>query len=172
MSSVIIRTETNADYAAVREINIRAFGQPTEAGLVDALRSSCGEAVSLVAVENDTVVGHILFTPITIDGTSVTGGMGLGPMAVAPEKQRSGIGSTLVREGLRKVRRAGCPFVIVLGHPMYYPKFGFMPASRHGLTSQWSGVPDEAFMILVFKRGVLEGVRGVVRYREEFDVAV
>jgi putative acetyltransferase len=105
-----------------------------EADIVDALRSSCPEALSLVAIQDTHVVGHMLFTPVTIDGASIVGGMGLAPMAVLPEKQRLGIGSRLVRAGLEQLRHVGCPFVIVLGHPEYYPRFGFLPASRFGLS--------------------------------------
>jgi putative acetyltransferase len=91
-------------------------------------------------------------------------------MAVAPECQRRGIDSALVEHGLVILRERRCPFVIVLGHPEYYPRFGFEPASKHGLKSQWEGVPDEAFMIMVFDSDAIEGTRGVVRYREEFNV--
>ena len=99
-------------------------------------------------------------------------GMGLAPMAVLPERQRAGIGSQLVREGLKRLRAASTPFVIVLGHPEYYPRFGFQPASRYGIQCQWEGVPDQAFMILIFHKPALRGVSGVARYRDEFDEAV
>ena len=92
-------------------------------------------------------------------------------MAVLPDHQRRGIGSRLVRRGLEILRERGCPFVVVLGHPDYYPRFGFERASTHGLFSQWDGVPDEAFMVLIFDGYGMEGVSGVVRYRGEFDVA-
>lgn len=93
-------------------------------------------------------------------------------MAVLPEGQRQGIGSRLVRSGLDRLRDQACPFVIVLGHPKYYPRFGFERASKYGINSQWAGVPDEAFMIIVFDEGALQGVSGVARYRAEFDAAM
>jgi putative acetyltransferase len=147
-----------------------AFPEPTEADLVDRLRVSCPEGLSLVAIEDEELVGHILFTPVVIEtAEGAIRGYGLAPMAVLPEFQRKGIGSALVREGLRRLRSSDCPFVIVLGHPEYYPRFGFVPASKHGVRCQWEGVPDEAFLILVLRGGVEEGV---ARYRREFDEAL
>jgi putative acetyltransferase len=166
-----IRPETADDVARVREINTLAFGQPAEAVLVDELRTNCGEALSLVA-EDDAVVGHILFTPVTIeDAGNPRVGMGLAPMAVHPERQRRGIGSQLVRRGLEILRDRRCPFVVVVGHPEYYPRFGFEPASGRGLVSQWDAIPDEAFMVLVLDEPAMAGVSGVARYRAEFDAA-
>lgn len=127
--------------------------------------------MSFVAVEQGVVLGHILFTPVTLDGGDAVG-MGLAPMAVAPADQRRGIGTLLVRHGLAHLRRSGCPFVIVLGHPEYYPRFGFEPASRDKLASQWQGVPDAAFMAIVFDRTALPEAGGIARYRAEFDAAM
>jgi putative acetyltransferase len=123
----------------------------------------------LVAVD-DAVVGHILFTPVVVEsaGRRVVG-MGLAPMAVLPDRQRQGVGSQLVRRGLDILRERGCPFVVVVGHPEYYPRFGFEPASTHGLTSQWKGVPDAAFMVVILDVHAMAGVSGVARYREEFN---
>src|SRR5207302_7641563 len=92
--------------------------------------------------------GHILFTSVVVEsaGRRIQG-MGLAPMAVLPDRQRQGIGSQLVRQGLDILRERGCPFVVVVGHPEYYPRFGFEPASRHSLASQWEGVPDAAFIV-------------------------
>lgn len=95
--------------------------------------------------------------------------MGLAPTAVLPRRQRQGIGSQLVRRGLDILRERGCPFVVVVGHPEYYPRFGFEPASRHGLASQWEGVPDAAFMVLLLDVHAMAGVSGVAKYREEFN---
>ena len=83
--------------------------------------------------------------------------------------QRQGIGSQLVRQGIDILRERGCLFVVVVGHPEYYPRFGFEPASKHGLLSQWEGIPDEAFMVLVMDPGAMAGVSGVVMYRGEFN---
>ncbi len=171
---IAIRKERPEDVPAIREVNERAFGQPQEADVVDRLRRTCDGLLSLVAVDGDRVVGHILFSPATVErqGCTALQGMGLAPMAVLPEHQRQGVGSLLVREGLRMLRASACPFVIVLGHPEYYPRFGFQPASKFGLISQWVGVPDEAFMILVFDAPAMTGASGVARYRGEFDAAM
>jgi putative acetyltransferase len=168
-----IRLEEPRDILAVRNINEQAFGEPAEADIVDKLRVSCPDAVSLVAVEDGCVVGHIFFTPATVEGESgAIVGMGLAPMAVLAERQREGIGSALVRRGLEILRARGCPFVIVLGHPQYYPRFGFESASKYGLKCQWEGVPEEAFMVIIFDEARMEGVSGVARYRDEFDEAM
>ena len=168
---VEIREEVPEDQAAVHALNRAAFGGDAEAKIVDKLRASCSAYLSLVAVEGDTVVGHILFTPVHVEGHGVAG-MGLAPMAVSPSRQREGIGSQLVRHGLADLQQSGCPFVIVLGHPEYYPRFGFESASKHRLLSQWEGVPDEAFMVLVFDNDALPKAGGIARYRDEFDEAM
>jgi putative acetyltransferase len=168
-----IRSERPDDLPHIRVVNERAFGQAAEADIVDRVRRACTYAISLVAEENDRIVGHILFSPVIVQdhGHSIEG-MGLAPMAVHPDLQRQGIGSALVRRGLDIVRAGGCPFVVVLGHPEFYPRFGFEPASKHGLRNQWEGVPEEAFMAVILDHGAMEGVSGVVRYRDEFDEAM
>jgi putative acetyltransferase len=165
---ITIRPERPEDATRVRHVNELAFGQPAEADLVDRLRQACTDALSLVA-EDDAVVGHILFTPVVVEsaGRRVLG-MGLAPMAVLPERQRQGIGTQLVRRGLDILRERGCPFVVLVGHPEYYPRFGFEPASRHGLASQWEEVPDAAFMVLILDVHAMAGMSGVAKYREEF----
>jgi len=168
-----IRLEKPEDVPQVRGIHERAFRQPTEADAVDRLRLTCPEALSVVAEDGGRIVGHILFTPVIIDSPKrKVEGMGLAPMAVLPKCQRQGIGSKLVEHCLKILRERGCPFVIVLGHPEYYPRFGFVPASTYNLTSQWKNVPDESFMILVFDEEILQGVSGVARYRDEFNAAM
>ena len=166
---ITIRPESPEDASAVRRLNELAFGQPAEADLVEKLRAACGDALSLVAVADD-VVGHILFTPVVVESASRRlVGMGLAPMAVLPDRQRQGIGSQLVRRGVDILRERGCPFVVVVGHPEYYPRFGFEPASAHALVSQWDGIPDAAFMVLILDDHAMAGVGGVARYRGEFD---
>ena len=165
-----IRPERPDDIAAVRRINEAAFGQPLEAGLVDRLRAACADALSLVADDEGGVIGHILFTPVVIDdGNRELTGMGLAPMAVRPDRQGQGIGSALVRHGLTLLEDRACPFVVVVGHPTFYPRFGFVPASRLAITSQWDGIPDEAFMIRVLRDEVMGHAGGVARYRDEFN---
>ncbi len=170
---IVARPEQPDDIAAVRTINEAAFGEPAEANIVDLLRDACPGAVSLVGVEDDRILGHILFSPAFVSGDhGVTQGMGLAPMAVLPERQRQGIGSMLVEAGIDAIRKRNCPFIIVVGHPEYYPRFGFVPASRHGLSCQWDGVADEAFMVLILDESAMAGVSGTAKYRDEFDQAM
>jgi putative acetyltransferase len=170
---VIVRDERPADIAAVRNINERAFGRLAEGTVVDLLREACPHAVSLVAAEDGKILGHILFSPVSVaHGLSGPQGMGLAPLAVAPERQRQGIGSMLVRAGIDAMRERDCPFIIVLGHPGYYARFSFVPASGRNLLCQWGGVPDEAFMVLVLDECAMAGVSGVASYRSEFDQAM
>jgi putative acetyltransferase len=163
-----IRLERPEDVLQIRNVNELAFEQPAEADLVDRLRQGCPDFLSLVA-EDDGVVGHILFTPVVIESAGrQVHGMGLAPMAVLPDRQRQGVGSRLVKQGLDILRERGCPFVVVIGHPEYYPRFGFSPASGHGLVSQWEGIPDAAFMALTLDASSMAGISGVAKYREEF----
>ena len=170
-----VRPERPGDVAAIRTVNELAFGGPTEAEIVDALRARGRATLSLVAVEGERVVGHILFSPVTVESAGESAGearaaVGLGPMAVLPAHQRRGLGSLLVRTGLQACRDAGHGCVVVLGHPEYYPRFGFEPASRRGVA--WAHpVPDEAFMILELRPGALGGRGGIVRYQPEFGGA-
>jgi putative acetyltransferase len=170
---VEIRFERPRDIDEVRMLNNKAFGQPVEGNIVDKLRKSCDGILSLVAISNNKIVGHIMFSPVTIETQEgVIEGMGLAPMAVLPESQNQGIGTILIKEGLRIISNTSCPFVIVLGHEKYYPRFGFQRASKYDLKSQWEGVPDEAFMAMILNDSVMKGVSGIVRYRNEFDEAM
>ncbi|KUK44169.1 MAG: N-acetyltransferase [Methanothrix sp.] len=172
---IIIREERPEDIEAIRRINEEAFGQPAEAEIVDQLREACENLLSLVAVQGEEVVGHILFSTATIGEEGETykvEGMGLAPMAVLPRCQGQGIGSLLIHNGIKMLRERGCPFIIVLGYPEYYPRFGFERASRYGIHSEWSEVPDEAFMILILNKTAMVGATGIARYRREFDEAV
>lgn len=168
-----IREEKQEDYDAVRIVNDQAFGQQEEGRIVDMLRGACEETVSLVAVSDERTVGHIFFSPVIIQHQDIPIiGMGLAPMAVLPEFQNQGIGSLLVKEGIRQIQDSDCPFIIVLGHIDFYPRFGFERASIHSLTTQWEGVPDEAFMVMILNDAAMTGVSGVARYRSEFDEAM
>jgi putative acetyltransferase len=162
-----IRLETGADRAAIRAVNEAAFESPVEADIVDALRAKGVELVSLVADRGGVVVGHILFSPVALAGHGELRLMGLGPMAVLPRHQREGIGSALVGEGLIRCRQLGVHAVVVVGHPQYYPRFGFAPASRYGLRCRYE-VPDDVFMITELVRGALLGASGLILYDEAF----
>ena len=133
---------------------------------MDRLRLEADPVVSLVAVEDATVLAHILFSPVTLDTADSALVMGLAPMAVRPDRQRQGIGSELVRYGLERCRELGAVAVVVLGHAEYYPRFGFKPASGFGVRSEYD-VPDDAFMLLEFEAGTVSP--GVVRYHGAFD---
>ncbi len=168
-----IRNEQLSDYDEVRNVNDQAFGQSGEGRIVDKLRESCKEVISLVVLSNGKIAGHIFFSPATIETPAgIITGMGLAPMAVLPDYQNKGIGSKLVTEGLRIVREKAYPFVVVLGHEKFYPLFGFQKASEFGLKCQWEGVPDDAFMALIFNDSVMHGVSGIARYRDEFNEAM
>jgi putative acetyltransferase len=170
---ITIREEESGESQEIRIVIQRAFRQTEEADIVDKLRQNCSNRISLVAVSEDQMVGQILFTPATIQAKKgIIAGMGLGPMAVLPEFQRQGIGSRLVKAGLALVKKRNHPSVIVLGHPTYYPRFGFVPASHYGIRSEYENVPDEAFMILALNPVALEGVSGVAKYRSEFASAL
>jgi putative acetyltransferase len=166
---IVIRCEEPDDVGAIRVVHERAFGQPAEANLVDALRAHGKATLSLVAEQNAQIVGHILFSPVTIEADgSVVAGMGLAPMAVLPERQNRGIGSRLVEAGLAQCRAAGHERAVVLGHPEFYPRFGFIPASRYGLRSEYE-VRDEVFMAMELRDGAMQGCAGLVKYASEFS---
>lgn len=162
-----IRPEEPGDRAGVRVVNVAAFPTPAEADLVDALRAQARPLVSLVAEEDRAIVGHILFSPVTLPGHPALVLMGLAPMAVTPARQRAGIGSALVRAGLEACRRLPAGAVVVLGHPEYYPRFGFAPGVRSGLGCEYD-VPAEAFMVLELRPGALRGASGKVQYHGAF----
>lgn len=165
---ITIREEQPGDVRGVREVYIQAFDQPLEADLVDQLRQRSDDLLALVAVMEDRIVGHILFSPAVIARRKQTvQGMALAPMAVLPELQRQGIGSQLVQAGIEALKQAECPFIILVGHPGYYPRFGFDPASHYGIRSEWA-VPDESFMVLVLDEKQKDALSGVAKYRPEF----
>ncbi len=167
-----IRRERPEDILAIRNVNDRAFGRPNEGAVIEQLRGVCEGLVSFVAVAEGHVVGHIFFSPVALEAADggVLWGMGLAPLAVLPEWQRRGIGTELASAGLAAIRETACPFVVVLGHPAYYPRFGFEKASGHGIRCQWN-VPDEAFMVLVMDWAAMRGASGVARYHAQWDAA-
>lgn len=162
-----IRAERLEDIPGIRSVNLRAFGRAAEASLVDLLRMRDHAVLSLVAVQKGSVLGHVLFSPITLDRPRPDlRGVGLAPVAVLPEYQGQGIGSRLIRAGLHLCRETGWNYVIVLGHPGYYPRFGFKPARNFSLGCIHGD--GEAFMAMELKAGVLNGVAGRVSYLPEF----
>jgi putative acetyltransferase len=164
-----IRQEQPEDIAAIRSLNIEAFGRPQEANLIEMLRTSGGILLSLVAANEDQIVGHILYSPVTVgSGEKKIAGAGLGPMAVLPEYQRRGIGAKLIEFGTKRLKQSGCPFIVVLGHAEYYPRFGFRAASEYGLKCEWN-VPDNAFMALVLDESKISGLSGLAKYQGEFS---
>lgn len=168
---MIIREETPRDVEAIRRVHTSAFGQPDEAALVDRLRVSPAAiaGLSIVAEIDGEIVGHILFTRLGFDPPAAVRAISLAPMAVVPQRQRTGIGSALVRHGLDRAAALGEQLVVVVGHPEYYPRFGFEPASRFRITCPYP-VPDDAF--LVRRLDASAGTpSGRVVYPPEFDQA-
>lgn len=164
---MLIRLEEAKDQAGVRSVNVAAFETPAEADLVDALRQQAHPLISLVAERDHAIVGHILLSPVSLYGYPDLKIMGLAPMAVLPEHQHTGIGSALVHAGLDECRRLGYGVVVVLGHPEYYPRFGFVPAVNFDIGCEYD-VPPEVFMVMELKPGYLSGVSGVVSYHSVF----
>jgi putative acetyltransferase len=165
---LIIHQETPEDEVAIRHVNEEAFGQKGEAEIIEKLRGRGMLIISLVAVQDNETVGHIAFSPIKVESEhSSFGAIALAPMAVLPAYQRKGIGSQLVHAGLEECRRIGHELVVVLGHPNYYPRFGFVPASTYSIKSEFD-VPDEAFMVLELRQGAFSGRSGIVKYHPEF----
>ncbi len=169
--STLVREERPADHAAVREILLEAFGQPLEAELVAALRGSPAfiPSLSLVAEADGELRGHILFTRLHVNGAARRPGLALAPMAVRAAFQRRGVGGALVREGLRLARALREPFCVVLGHPTYYPRFGFERSSRWDIRAPFE-VEEGALMALELQPSGLDGVSGVVEWAPEFGI--
>lgn len=163
-----IRAETPEDFAAVRAVNMAAFARDSEADLVDRLRQAA-PTLSFVAVQAGQVVGHLLFSSVTVagEGRRCPAMLGLAPLAVLPAHQRQGIGSAIVAHGLADCAAAGYGAVVVLGDPTFYSRFGFAPAQNWGLSCEYD-VPAEAFQVLELQNGALQACRGIVQYRSEF----
>jgi putative acetyltransferase len=164
----VIRPETPADHAPIRQVNRLVFGREDEARLVDALREGGFARVSMVAEVDSEVVGHILFSDLPIvTPHGIVEALALAHMAVNPSRQRRRIGSLLVREGLKVCRESGHRIVVVLGHPEFYPRFGFSAETACRLISPFSG---PAFMAVELVPSALDGIEGEVRYPPPFGV--
>ena len=166
----LIESERAEDRAAVRAVHLAAFPTAMEADLVDRLRANGHAAISHVALEGECIVGHILFSPVTVHADDrpdnvIAHGLGLAPLAVMPAFQRRGIGKALVKAGIEQCRQSGVGFVVVIGDPSYYSRVGFEPASQHGLSDEFAA--GDAFQILLLALAAMpQG--GLVRYGNEF----
>jgi putative acetyltransferase len=172
-ASLRIRPEVQADYGAVFDLDVAAFEGDEEARLVGRIRSSEGfdPRLSLVAEREGRIVGHVVLSRIVIQAPDRdVPALALAPVAVLPAFQRMGIGSSLIRAALTAAASIGYGAVIVLGHPDYYPRFGWVPASGYGIAAPFS-VPDRAFMALELVEGALDGIEGTVVYAAAFDEA-
>lgn len=165
-SSIFIRPERPEDHPAVFDVNLRAFQRTDEARLVELLRPVARPLVSLVALEERVVVGHALFSPVSVDGSRGIA-MGLGPLAVHPSHQRKGIGARLIQVGLDACRIGAVDWIFVLGDPRYYRRFGFRPARDHGLS--YSREDLSGYLLVRELRKSELPIGGTVRYRPEFD---
>ena len=172
---ILIRTESPDDHDAIRRVTFEAFsgtqfGHNGEAELIDTLRDKCQRSLSLVAFDNDELVGHVLFTPVVIRNDSdELYGMGLAPLSVLPAHQRRGIGSLLLSAGFERLAASQNLFTVVAGHPDYYQRFGFVPAANFGFSHGFKGMPQEIFFIRTKNPDLLRSARGgKVYYRPEF----
>ena len=169
---LVVRRETADDHEAVYGIVSAAFGGADEADLVTRLRK-LPEVISLVAELDGSVVGHIMFSPVQLigkQGEQIDVAIaGLAPVAVNPSHQRAGVGKALINSGLKECRDAGYAACVLLGHPNYYPKFGFEPARpTFGIDSTYD-VPDPVFMALELEKGSLKGKTGTIHYHPTFE---
>lgn len=165
---MIIREETTSDIENIWQLNSETFETDAEANLVNTLRNSGCHYLSLLAEVDNKVVGHILFTPVELSTSKDINIMGLAPMAVLSQYQNMGIGSKLVLAGLEQCRLQGYDAVVVLGHPGYYPRFGFVPSVKYGIRSEYD-VADEVFMLLELTPGCLTNHKGIIRFDKAFE---
>jgi putative acetyltransferase len=156
---------SSSDPQAIAAINAGAFAEHGGTEAFDKFRTERDDIVSLVAEENGVLLGHVLFSPVTLAAPAgkVTG-MGLGQLAVTPERQKEGIGSQLSETGIQQLREIHCPFVIVIGHAAYYPRFGFERGSLHNVKCQWPHIPDETFMVLFLDEQTKDQLTGVASF--------
>lgn len=165
-----IRSEQPQDSEAIRQVEEQAFGQPAEADLVDRLRAECPEQISFVAIQNDQLIGHALITPAIIeyeDGSQLDG-FGLAPVAVLPAFQNLGVGTALIHAAIKALQGRNERFLIVLGEPGYYPRFGFEPASRYHVSCEFAADHPDAFMIHLLGNKGFKSETGAARYHSAF----
>jgi putative acetyltransferase len=165
-ANVHVQSESSRDRDAIRAVTEAAFGRPAEADLIDGLRMERAVLLSLVALVDQQLIGHVLFSRMLIETErGSVAAVALAPVSVLPDLQRQGVGGALIRHGLQRLRGRGERIVIVVGHPAYYSRFGFVAASAHGLVHPF---PPEAFMALELASGALDGLTGTVRYAAAF----
>ncbi len=171
-SKMRIRTESVADNDGVYQVNVKAFdNREDEARLVERIRNSEGfiPELSIVAEQDNEIVGHLLLSKVVVqDGEKLYDMIALAPIAVMPNVQKQGIGRALIHEGLDRCRTLGYELVFLIGHPEYYPKFGFQPARQHDFELKQFEVPDNVFMVCELKEGALQKIEGELKYPQTF----
>jgi putative acetyltransferase len=166
---MFIRPEQESDHDKIYALNVAAFGGDVEALLVNSLRKKVNPLISLVAENNcGELIGHIMFSPVTLTGFEAIKLMGLAPMAVLPIEQKKGYGSALINAGVKICKNMGYGAIFVLGHADYYPRFGFKKSANFGILSDYD-VPPEYFMILELQKGALNGATGKIKYHAAFN---
>jgi putative acetyltransferase len=163
----LIRPASLEDAAAIRRVHVTAFPTAAEADVVERLRASGKAVIELVALDGDSIVGHIVFSPVTLRPRAGAVGLGLAPLAVLPDHEKHGVGRRLIQNGLAECHRWGAGFVVVIGDPPYYTRFGFEPAAKHGLRSQYPA--GDAFMVFKLEAGALPPPGTLVRYAPELS---
>ena len=168
---MLIRPEQPQDIDAITQVNQLAFERNDEAELIIKLREHASPYLSFVAKKDaQQIVGHILFTKANIvTPKGAVQSMGLAPRAVHPDHQIQDVGTELLKQSINQIAKQNCPYIIVLGHTDYYPRFGFVPASLRNIQCQWAGIPDEAFMILALDPIAMQNVSGTAYYHQIFD---
>ena len=162
----LIRPEAEGDAVAVRRVHITAFPTIAEADLVERLRVGGKAVIALVALDGDNIIGHILFSPIALEPLAGTVGLGLAPVAVLPDHEKHGVGRRLIQNGLAECHRWGAGFVVVIGDPPYYGRFGFEPAAKYGLRSEFDA--GDSFMVFKLESSALPPPGTLVKYAPEF----
>lgn len=168
---IVIRQETPADVEAVKNVHQLAFGRPDESALVESIRQSDSyiPELSFVALIDDQIVGHVLFSIVHIDTEPEPKRvLALAPLAVRPDYQRVGVGARLTHHGLAEAKARGWDAVIVLGQPSYYPRFGFQPSHEFGIESPFPLNDPSAFMVMEMAEDALENCSGMVVYPDFF----
>jgi putative acetyltransferase len=166
----LIRPASLEDAAAIRRVHVTAFPTAAEADVVERLRASGKAVIELVALDGDSIVGHIVFSPVALRPRAGAVGLGLAPLAVLPDHEKHGVGRRLIQNGLAECHRWGAGFVVVIGDPPYYSRFGFEPAAKHGLRSQYPA--RDAFMVFKLEAGALPPPGTLVNYAPEFSALV